>query len=96
MDCIVHGVTKSQTRLSDFHFHLSPPAELGALCFGIPECSCAQKLKLGVVVLNSLDYSTENPEKNTDWETGDPWPNPCSALTSCVILGESFPFLGHK
>ena len=22
MDCIVHGVTKSQTQLSDFHFHL--------------------------------------------------------------------------
>ena len=22
MDCIVHGITKSQTRLSDFHFHL--------------------------------------------------------------------------
>ena len=22
MDCIAHGVTKSQTRLSDFHFHL--------------------------------------------------------------------------
>ena len=21
MDCIVHGITKSQTRLSDFHFH---------------------------------------------------------------------------
>jgi len=21
MDCIVHGVTKSWTRLSDFHFH---------------------------------------------------------------------------
>ena len=21
MDCIVHGVTKSQTRLSDFHFY---------------------------------------------------------------------------
>ena len=21
MDCIVHGVTKSQARLSDFHFH---------------------------------------------------------------------------
>ena len=21
MDCIVHGVTQSQTRLSDFHFH---------------------------------------------------------------------------
>ena len=20
-DCIIHGVTKSQTRLSDFHFH---------------------------------------------------------------------------
>ena len=22
MDCITHGVAKSQTRLSDFHFHL--------------------------------------------------------------------------
>ena len=25
MDCIVHGVAKSQKRLSDFHFHLSFP-----------------------------------------------------------------------
>ena len=23
MDCILHGVTKSQTQLSDFHFHFS-------------------------------------------------------------------------
>ena len=23
MDCIVHGVAKSWTRLSDFHFHFS-------------------------------------------------------------------------
>ena len=23
MDCILHGVTESQTRLSDFHFHFS-------------------------------------------------------------------------
>ena len=23
MDCIVHGVTKSQTRLSDFHFQVA-------------------------------------------------------------------------
>ena len=22
MDCVVHGIAKSQTRLSDFHFHL--------------------------------------------------------------------------
>ena len=26
MDCIVHGVAKSQTQLSDFHFHTSHPA----------------------------------------------------------------------
>ena len=24
LDCIVHGVAKSQTRLSDFHFHFHP------------------------------------------------------------------------
>ena len=86
----------SRTRLSDFHFHLSPPTELGALRFGIPERSCAQKLRLGVVVLDPHDYPTENHEKKTDWEIGDPWPNPRSALTCCVILGESFPSLGRK
>ena len=25
MDCIVHGVTKSRTQLSDFHFHAQAP-----------------------------------------------------------------------
>ena len=28
MDHIVHGVTKSQTRLSDFHFHFQPLEDL--------------------------------------------------------------------
>ena len=28
VDCIVHGVEKSQTRLSNFPFHLSQPTEL--------------------------------------------------------------------
>ena len=27
MDCIDHGVTKSGTRLSDFHFHFSPTVQ---------------------------------------------------------------------
>ena len=26
MDCIVHGVTKSWTRLSDFHFSINGPS----------------------------------------------------------------------
>ena len=25
MDCVVHGVTKSRTRLNDFHVHFTPP-----------------------------------------------------------------------
>ena len=28
MDCIVHGVAQSQTRLNDFHFHLGCPGGL--------------------------------------------------------------------
>ena len=28
MDCIVHGVAKSQTQLSDFHFHFHLPKKL--------------------------------------------------------------------
>ena len=30
MDCIVHGVTKSRTRLSGFHFHFTFGASLVA------------------------------------------------------------------
>ena len=29
MDCIVHGVAKSQTQLSDFHFHFKYTKEIG-------------------------------------------------------------------
>ena len=32
MDCIVHGVTKSWTRLSNFHFSLSPEEGLYYIC----------------------------------------------------------------
>ena len=34
MDCIIHGVAKSQTRLRDFHFSLSPslPVSTSLLC----------------------------------------------------------------
>ena len=30
MDCIVHGITKSWTQLSDFHFHVRKWSQLGA------------------------------------------------------------------
>ena len=36
MDCIVHGVTKSRTRLSNFHFHEWLVLE--------PECLCSSKI----------------------------------------------------
>ena len=32
MDCIVHGVAKSRTRLSDFHFHTFSQSSLSLLC----------------------------------------------------------------
>ena len=31
MDCIVHGVTKSWTQLSDFHFHFKRKTEINTL-----------------------------------------------------------------
>ena len=34
MDCIVHGVTKSQTRLSDFHFQVTGPHSSCKGCYG--------------------------------------------------------------
>ena len=29
MDCIVHGIAKSRTQLSDFHFHFHPLGVVG-------------------------------------------------------------------
>ena len=33
MDCIVHGVTKSWTRLSDFHFHKLSAGLASKICY---------------------------------------------------------------
>ena len=43
MDCIVHGVAKSQTRLSDFHFHF--PQEPGAARWRSSQKRAQQKLE---------------------------------------------------
>ena len=44
MDCIVHGVAKSRTQLSDFHFHFShiSCAPLGRVRYYIPEPNLPQ------------------------------------------------------
>ena len=33
MDCVIHGVAKSWTRLSDFHFHFSLVEDVAHGCF---------------------------------------------------------------
>ena len=43
MDCMVHGVAKSQTRLSDFHFHF--PQEPGAAHWRSSQRRAQQKLE---------------------------------------------------
>ena len=51
MDCIVHGVSKSWKRLSDFHFHFtfnlelkSPPPERRSVCTFVILLDCETKL----------------------------------------------------
>ena len=36
MDCIVHGVAKSLTQLSDFHFHFPFPCDARCTPSGVP------------------------------------------------------------
>ena len=43
MDCIVHGVTKSQTQLTDFHFHFQAYQVLSIIC--IRRCSTSSVLQ---------------------------------------------------
>ena len=40
MDCMVHGVTKSQTRLSDFHFHFDYDHSDGCVVISIVVLIC--------------------------------------------------------
>ena len=40
MDCIVHGVTKSETRLSEFHFISLHFGEVSLVSFSISEKEC--------------------------------------------------------
>ena len=50
MDCIVHGVTKSQTQLSDFHFHFIN----GDLFYKRKMCTLCLELFVHLLFLNSL------------------------------------------
>ena len=47
-DCIVHGVTKSQTRLIDFHFMAESEEELKRLLMKVKEESEKAGLKLSI------------------------------------------------
>ena len=49
MDCIVHGVTKSQTQLSDFHF-TSLLMDIGAGCFFFFNLFSASKFALRLLI----------------------------------------------
>ena len=58
MDCIIHGVTKSQTGLSDFHFHF-PPALAGLfLSTPPPGKSLPVRLRLNKHNRNHTDTNT--------------------------------------
>ena len=48
MDCIVHGVAKSRTRLSTFHFHLQfhPSPETGSCMLKLKTLHAAMKVVL--------------------------------------------------
>ena len=45
MDCIVHEVAKSQTRLSDFNFHLTSLGFPGGASGQEPTCQCRRCLR---------------------------------------------------
>ena len=63
MDCIGHGVAKSQTRLSDFHFHLFLVLQIMIVSF---------LLKKGIV--NPLqDSCLENPHGQKCLAGYSPW-----------------------
>ena len=48
MDSVVHGVTKSQTRLIDFHFMAESEEELKSLLMKVKEESEKAGLKLSI------------------------------------------------
>ena len=61
MDCIVHRVSKSQTRLRDFHFSLCPslPVSTSLLCIFYQRAS-SYRIQMGIKIetLNSFPIMT--------------------------------------
>ena len=70
MDCIVKGVAKSQTRLSDFHFHFVWMWELDHKEGWAPTNWCSQTMVLEKTLETPLNYKKikpVNPKGNQLW-----------------------------
>ena len=57
MDCIVHGVTKSQTQLSDFHFKKQEGYYISDACIGCG--SCAAVCPQSCIITDSVPHVIE-------------------------------------
>ena len=69
MDYIVHGVTKSQTRLSDFHFQLSLGHRTRHWIFSTP-----QVIPMPIQVWEPTSPAVTLTPTQTPWARFHPWP----------------------
>ena len=90
MNCIVHGVTKSQTRLCDFSLYWAAlPGTSTYSCFpASPSCPRPKPLALGSVFMSPLVLLPVAPS-SAQWGPEDAWPP--LPLTGGSTHGSWFP-----
>ena len=90
MDCIVHGVAKSQTWLSNFHFHFTSRGD---------ECSCLMvNIFFGTTLLGNWDEAWLFQFCGHCWVFQICWYIECNTLTasSFRVLNSSTEILSHQ
>ena len=84
VDCTVHAVTKSQTRLSDFHFHFCMKCSLGISSF--------LEEKIQVLPISSLSHSIVSLYFFALITEEGFLISPCYSLKFCIQMGIAFLF----
>ena len=89
MDCIVHRVAKSQTRLSDFHFHFHPPLQKLS-CLFVHWCGCCCLITKSCLTLQPLDL--QPTRLLCPWD----FPGKNTGVGCHLLLQEIFPTQGSN
>ena len=94
MDCIIHGVAKSRTQLSNFHFHLH---FIQSYVMGFPHSSVGKESACKAGDPGSIPGSGRSAEEGIGYSLHCSWASLVAQLVNNLpAMWETFPGLGRS